>query len=710
MRQLRLLATVTAGLLVIGTAWAERPPREARSDNGQFVVRIDPGRGGRECRATLYKQSDDNRRGRRVWERTLVNDVAPTHVFVRDDGQFVVTLDEFRRGGARHALVIYGGQGELLRHFLLSDLLDKADWPHVRVRQREVEWLKEVRAAFADQRQQFVIELKWGHTLRIDLRTLQVIRDNGSDQQVLATIPAEVLAAMLGDLGTETEGAIAGRLAELAALSPEEQSQADQIAEQLTAVSTLPEADVTEALVPPEEETAEDAERRLAREDEDKSAPELAADEEAYDVPTDERESVGALLTGIEIPPPSVGEKYDYVGWLNETGRVDGPDANPVYEAAYAQLAEWDGDSDLLRAAERGEPDALVSPEVAAFLDANAQALDLFREASNYSTKGWEYDSEDGSMMGVLLPSMAPFRALAKASVLDGRRLALTGRPAEAAERYLDVMAAGRHVGEGLTLIENLVGTATQNRAADALLDLMADPDADNIDFVDLAAEAEAAYQPPRSSAEAIQAERAFYMDSVQRLWDEAETGDRTLNRAKARELLSYTSESSDSAVEAMIDELAAASFEDAVAAGNAHYDALAEAVSVDYAEASRRLAEIEDRMQAENNPYLNHLTPSLSRYHLVKTKAEANRRATLLVTNLRAYRQAYGSYPPSLEAFGDLDFSIDPLSGTHFVYRRDGDDFVLYSVGGHGADDAGAGDRGGQTRDLRYWPRPRPE
>ena len=77
------------------------------------------------------------------------------------------------------------------------------------------------------------------------------------------------------------------------------------------------------------------------------------------------------------------------------------------------------------------------------------------------------------------------------------------------------------------------------------------------------------------------------------------------------------------------------------------------------------------------------------------------------LISNLRAYRQVYGEYPPSLEAFGNLEYAVDPFSAAPFVYRRAGDDIWLYSVGGNGVDDAGVHNQKGDTNDLRFWPRP---
>ena len=94
------------------------PLREARSEGGRYHLRVDAGRGesGR-CRAALFESAGEAKRGRLVWRAKLVNEVAPGRVLIRDDGRFVVTLDEFRRGGAAHAVVIYDERGELLREF-----------------------------------------------------------------------------------------------------------------------------------------------------------------------------------------------------------------------------------------------------------------------------------------------------------------------------------------------------------------------------------------------------------------------------------------------------------------------------------------------------------------------------------------------------------------------------------------------------------------
>jgi hypothetical protein len=110
---------------------------------------------------------------------------------------------------------------------------------------------------------------------------------------------------------------------------------------------------------------------------------------------------------------------------------------------------------------------------------------------------------------------------------------------------------------------------------------------------------------------------------------------------------------------------------------------------------------------EASRNPLMRTMMPALDRYYTLHTRAETNRRASVLTANIMAYRQQHGDYPDSLDAFGDRDFVIDPFTDQRFVYRRDGEGFTLYSLGPNGEDDGGVHDRRARENDLRYWPRP---
>lgn len=707
-------------ILSAGTAvavGADRPLREASSENGRFTLRIDPGqpgRSGRDCRGELSETGERNRTGRRVWERALVNDAAPLQAYIRDDGRFVVTLDEYRRGGARHALVIYGEHGELLRHFLLTDLLDKGDWAHVHVERREIIWLQDARCAFEPKADRFVVNLAWGRKIHIDLKTLQVIREGTRDGDVLTVVPADVLAQLFG-LEADGERDRAERPGGVSRLTPAEQAQADAIAGQLAAGEPTTQAAEAPAAAGEAAAPAPTAMDRVAAEQPPAARQTVVTKETAPQTATGGQLAEGQIghsPADIAVPEPNPVAKVDYITWLNGLGRIDGPDANAAYQEAIALSVPCELDSKLLATAARGDPAALASPELTAWVTANAGALAKFREASEYGAKGWSYHSPDGSLIGIVLPELAPLRMLARASVIEGRHLAASGKSAEAAERYLDTFAAGAHTGSGMTIIESLVGVAMQGPAADAYLDLQADAPAGKLDYVDLAARAEAAYRAPRPLSETVLGERAMFMDAAQRLWDiDPSTGTPVMNAAKAREMVSAINEVNEADVAGFVSQLEGIGFQATVTEGDLYYDALGAALAQPYQDSVAQLDQLESllRNTDSTNPFLRTVTPSIARAHFVETRAETTRRAALLVTNLNAYRQQHGEYPAALDVFADRPYVVDPFSSTRFVYRRVGNDFQLYSVGGNGKDDAGTHDQKGETNDVVFWPRPKP-
>ena len=637
---MKLLGHMLLSLLLwigVGAAVADNGPplREAQSDNGRFRLRIQPGQPGssalRGCKAALYERSAGHQRGRPRWERFLVNDVAPAVTCIRDDGRFVVTLDEHRIGGARHALVIYGERGELLRHFLLPDLLEWDDWKHVKVRRQSLDWLAGAKFEFTEKPPRFVITLRRDRRIRIDLHTLQVIREEDGTGAVEA-IPVEFLALLFGQAATQPE----------------------QVEAPIGA-STQP-------------------------------------------------------ADGIVVPRPDPANPFDYLAWANQAVLTEGPNAAPEYQAAMDNLAPWEGDPEFLKAAIRGNAQALASPEVQAWLDANRQAMDHFRRATDLEFAGWEMNSADGSLLGAVLPHMSSLRQLAYATVLDGRLLEAEGNLSAAAGNYMDTFAAGTHTGSGPTLIEKLVGIAIQKLAADALMDLQAGDTGGEIDYPDLAQRLESSCRPTRPLGESMQFERAVFMDCLQRLYDyDPDSGSYLLNVAQADDYLSQGRNADPAARQEQLWHLMDTGYEQTRKAGDAFYDGITEAMLLPFPQAQQRMREIEQSV-ADNpdaNPLVRLLAPNLRRAHVLHVRAESYGRATRVIANLRAFRQQHGVYPESLQAFGGADFAIDPLTARPFRYRLDGDDFTLYSLGSNGTDEGGVHDRRAKTNDILFWPRP---
>ncbi len=689
------------------TAPEPRPLREVESFNHSFRLQIRPGRPDgdalRGCRATLYEYSSEYRqRGPARWGRFLVNDIAPEQAFIRDDGEFVVTLNEFQRGGARHALVIYGRQGELLRHFALPDLLEPGDWPHVRVDGEAIEWLKDARCDFVGAPESFVVTLAHGRKIRISLATLQVIRDEDVLKQV-ASIPAEARAALYGTAAAGQSGAPESADEEPAA---SEGPAAPLPAERTPQTASAP-APAADPKQPPPLEVALREAALVERPGVPAKSAAMAAEQ------PDRLEPGQYRPVAIAVPPPDPAEPVDYVAWANELTRTGGVSAISDYETALQRLTPWQGDRELLGAALRGELAALRSPAIKTWLEANHSAMAYYRSAAELEYRGWQVQSGDGWLLSATLPHLAPLRELAQAAVIQGRVLAAENRPADAAEHFLDVLSAGAQTSYGITIIEALVGATMQMPAAGALLDLQAADAELALDYGELAERVAAAYVPICPLEEKLQLERAVFMDAVQRIYRyDAESGTYVLDPAQSAGYFEMMAQMlADDAQDrlARIEQQAAVPFARVLAEGEAFYDALTAALALPYAEACARLERIcTDTLRDPNlSPIMRISAPNFASVLLVQTRAEALRRGTQLATRLRAHRQLHGAYPDSLDELGETHLALDPFTDRPFHYRRTADEFVLYSAGANGNDDGGYHDERAETGDFVIWPRP---
>ncbi len=81
--------------------------------------------------------------------------------------------------------------------------------------------------------------------------------------------------------------------------------------------------------------------------------------------------------------------------------------------------------------------------------------------------------------------------------------------------------------------------------------------------------------------------------------------------------------------------------------------------------------------------------------------ETRARRRLMRIHLLLRVYYLAEGRYPSTLDALNLKDLAIDPFSGEPFIYRLQGERYVLYSVGAAGRDLGGKRRQPGEPRDT---------
>lgn len=743
-----VMAFLLLGMVASAHA-SPRPPRESNSENERFTLRLELGRPGttRNCIATLFDREKSAHQSE-VWKRPLVNEIAPARVLIRNDGKFVVTLDEYRRGGARNALVIYGRRGELLRHFLLTDLLKRDDWQRVRVRRGAVDWLSGARFAFEDSPEEFIITLRSGRLIHIDLRTLRIIDGPDVEDAAQDAIPTEVLAALSSshparedDAETEeslearlekqiaTEGLDAAQLSDeqyrelLAKLVADDNDETRSISQEIAA--TDPQTDVVnletrDGRTAKEEAAHHRMRSRLA------AAANLANDESAAVETTHEDAEITVLpdgrtpaglsgLTDVPVPQPDPANPVNYVEWYNNLTHTDEPSAAPLYQAAAESFVPFTGDAELLDAAMKGDGDALASPEIAAWIETNRDALAKVQEANELAYRGTPSQSESGYLVGILLPNLSPLRQLSRVAVLEGKRAELDGRPQDAVNNYLTAIKSGAQISHGVTLIEQLVGVAQQRVGADALLDTMANSQTGGMDFEALAHRLENEYRPLRPMASAIQGERAMMLDLVQTSFepDPETSGYRVRPDALLRFHSMMQSDDDPLSVTMTAISLATKGYQGTLDSINRMYDRLTGAAAASYPQGNTELqkitAEIESPQFRATEPLMAQLLPALNRANTVRTRADTQRAATLTVANILAYQQRTGHLPESLDAIGEKSFVIDPFTGQRFIYRRNGDnEFSLYSASGNGIDDGGAEGATEAEGDLVYWPRKR--
>ena len=105
--------------------------------------------------------------------------------------------------------------------------------------------------------------------------------------------------------------------------------------------------------------------------------------------------------------------------------------------------------------------------------------------------------------------------------------------------------------------------------------------------------------------------------------------------------------------------------------------------------------------------PAVRWFTGPLSHGLLMRDAAIAHLALAQAALGLQAYRATNGSYPASLDDLkAKLNWPLrtDPFSGEDLVYRREGNSFLLYSIGENLKDDGGKaieGDRYGDSSDI---------
>ena len=141
----------------------------------------------------------------------------------------------------------------------------------------------------------------------------------------------------------------------------------------------------------------------------------------------------------------------------------------------------------------------------------NRAALDLARKAAAMEQCQFpHFGDPNESLISMMLPPLRHQRMLAKMLVADGRRLVAQRDYVGAADNFIDAMRMGHHVGEGVTLIENLVGLACWSLGANAVRDMVLRYPVSEQELTTIAAKWEAVTSLQPTTRRGLDGERLF--------------------------------------------------------------------------------------------------------------------------------------------------------------------------------------------------------
>jgi hypothetical protein len=318
-------------------------------------------------------------------------------------------------------------------------------------------------------------------------------------------------------------------------------------------------------------------------------------------------------------------------------------------------------------------------------------------------------------LIGVLLPSLASFRAMTKTTLAQAWR-AENGvvPPARMQDAITTVLGNANHLQQGATLIERLVSIAERNLVHDDARWALQRGVFKSSDDIEATLNLLRKHDQPNRDTSWIRTEHACAMDTVQWLFEPTQPGSepqiRTDRINYIINMVSFENPKPEE-VEAL-KKLSPNTIKASLQELDAYYRKLEQVWQTSFPGPA---SEDTDKLAEEINnkyPLAGALLPSLARAYEITRREEASRQATQLAYGIELYKARNGRYPGSLDelpAEHTAEVRTDPFSGQDFVYRRTDTGPSLYSVSVDGQDDGGTYfDNWGNNKkkgDYIFWP-----
>jgi len=425
-------------------------------------------------------------------------------------------------------------------------------------------------------------------------------------------------------------------------------------------------------------------------------------------------------------PPPKVkpliegvpNPKVDYVAKINElarAGRDETLNAAPFYQKAIDLYVE-SGEELTTTLSRRPRPvwtDELSDKEqslLKEWVQSNSQALSQLELGTKKPYYWADNFSPSGNVIGILMPELAKFRQLGFAITWRAKLAAVKGNIDKAMKDIVTCYRFGLHqIGPNL-LVAQLVGIAIRTIALDTTYKILDRTKVDSDLLKTLQRQIEH-LSTDESYIPDIRAEKFCMLDIIQRMFTDDGKGDgRILTSA---EILSMISDSTTLTQEEIqsIPELRRRQTIETVEKLYEHLDFIVQKSPWQWKnekiEPEKKIEKIMD-----GNPLVKIFCPAFVRVAQIFAQRKAQADALTTTLALLRYKADKGRLPEKLDELVSAGYlkalPTDPFSGSPFVYKRLGDDFMLYSFGIDCDDDGGTrskwgiGEKGG---DQVFWP-----
>jgi hypothetical protein len=189
--QIVFITCVMLAPSVHADSWPTARIQARASENGQFVVRVVPGKsmgdvygyGGRPTGpfATAEWHRFDGASYRKIHTTFLLSPIAPVDMEVTNQG-VLVTLDNWHNRGIGDILVIYALNGEVIRKYTLTDLYSPEDAKRFKTTASSIHWRCQGVSTALESDKQLVIDDSIGGRFIVQLETgaFKYLRQGGS--------------------------------------------------------------------------------------------------------------------------------------------------------------------------------------------------------------------------------------------------------------------------------------------------------------------------------------------------------------------------------------------------------------------------------------------------------------------------------------------------------------------------------------------------